>query len=444
MPFFCKYVCIIVDAYSTGKQLAPIIEAHGFPCIHIKSSSKLPARFQHKEDNFLLSITYNDNIEAILEKIKPYVVKFCIPGYESGVELADLLNEKLNIPGNNSQYSIIKRNKYLMNKAVASAGIKTVEHCKSSDLLTLVDWANNINGYPVVAKPLDSANGDGVFFCHNDKDLEEAFLNITSSINQFGTYNKEALLESLNIGTEYIINTVSLQKKHFIVEIWRVTRKKNTTIYEKAEVVRLDDEVWQYLASYTSRILDALHIQYGAATTEVKYTKKLGATLLETSGRLMGNSPLAFLHDLSGLTQLSLLIESYLKPNDFLERFNRSRNSFLSHGLTVVLVSNQEGILSSNIENAFKNLKSLHSYSIDCKAGSNICKTINSLTSPGEIYLLGTEDQLQADYNEIRRIEDTLYKHATQTEVSSFSQVFFYTPAKQKVSLGQEIEQAFD
>ncbi|MBA3537891.1 MAG: hypothetical protein H0T84_15005, partial [Tatlockia sp.] len=181
MPSYCKYVCIIVDAYSTGKNLAPSIQAQGLPCIHIRSSSTLPSRFKHNESDFILSLRYDGNPEAILAKIRPYIVKCCIPGYESGVELADLLCEKYNLPGNGSQYSVMKRDKYWMNEAVAKAGLSTVNHCKSNKLATLINWTRTGNSYPVVAKPLDSANGDGVFFCNNKSELEDAFFKITSS-----------------------------------------------------------------------------------------------------------------------------------------------------------------------------------------------------------------------------------------------------------------------
>ncbi|MBA2652714.1 MAG: ATP-grasp domain-containing protein [Tatlockia sp.] len=444
MPSYCKYVCIIVDAYSTGKNLAPIIRSQGLPCIHIKSSSNLPSRYQHDESNFILSLTYDGDIEALLAKIQPFIVKFCIPGYESGVELADLLCEKYNVPGNGSQYSAMKRDKYCMNEAVAQAGLATVKHCRSNHFPVLLNWTKTENGYPVVAKPLDSANGDGVFFCNNESELKEAYLTITTSKNQFGVTNKEVLLEGLNVGTEYIINTVSWQKQHFIVEIWRVTRKPNTTIYEKAEIVGWDEDEWPELAKYTTHVLQALHIQYGAATTEVKYTQEKGAVLLETSGRLMGNSPLGFLHDLSGLTQLSLLIEAYMNTDDFLERFNRARVPAKVHGVAVVLISNYEGKLTRNFGNVFTKLNTLHSFNIDSEPGTTICKTTNSLTAPGELYLMGSKEELEADYLEIRRLEETLYQQATLPVSSSFPQALFYTltPTKEKGS-AHELEQTF-
>ncbi|MBX9704222.1 MAG: ATP-grasp domain-containing protein, partial [Silvanigrellaceae bacterium] len=246
MPYY-KFICVIVDAYSTGKYLAPILTAQGYPCIHIKSSPSLPFRFQHNENNFIENVTYENDIEHILSCLKSYIVKFCIPGYESGVELADLLNEKLGLPGNKSEFSVRKRNKYLMNEAVTAENLPTVKHYYSNTLPSLINWVKTINNYPVVAKPLDSANGDGVHFCNNDEELQIAFQHITSSHNQFGVQNKEILVEALNIGDEYIINTVSYGKKHFIAEIWKVTRKGLTTIYDKAEILSDNEDEWDIL-----------------------------------------------------------------------------------------------------------------------------------------------------------------------------------------------------
>jgi hypothetical protein len=420
MPYY-KFICVIIDAYSTGKYLAPILAAQGYPCIHIKSSSFLPSRFQHNENNFIENFIYENNIEYILSCLKPYKVKFCIPGYESGVELADVLNEKLGLSGNKSEFSIRKRNKYLMNEAVTAASIPTVNHYYSDTLPSLINWIKTINSYPVVAKPLDSANGDGVHFCNTDEQLQIAFQHITSSHNQFGAQNKEVLIEALNIGDEYIINTVSYEKRHFIAEIWKVTRKGLTTIYDKAEILSGNENEWDILGQYTYKVLDALGIEYGAATTEVKYTPERGAVLLETSGRLMGNSPLGLSFELAGFTQLSLLIESYLSPYDFLSRFERPRFRPALNAMTVVLISNCEGVINKQIGNAFTNLETLHSYNINEEIGSAIFKTVDSLTSPGELYLLGSKEKLEEDYSKIRLIEEKLYHEITKESSLVFS-----------------------
>jgi biotin carboxylase len=426
---FTKTVCIIVDAFSTGKNIAPLLKAQGYSCIHIKSSEELPSKYKFDESNFIISLTYKNNLDEILTVLKPYRVKFCIPGYESGVELADLLSEKLGLPSNGSQYSQARRDKYLMNEVVTTAGLRTVQHFKSDSLVHLLEWVKDLGHYPIVLKPLDSANGDGVFFCKEEAEVERAFGEITSSKNQFGKQNNVVLAESLNVGQEYIINSVSWEGKHFVAEIWRVIRKPYTTIYEKAEIVNLDEEEWQPLVNYTFKVLDALHIRYGAGTTEVKYTQESGAVLLETSSRLMGNAPLAFSRELAGFTQLSLLIEAYLNPDDFLHRISRQRPLMTSHGMATILISEHEGTLKKNLANAFHQLITLHSYEINGEAGIKLLKTVNSLTSPGEIYLIGTKEAVTRDYEMIRGIERSLYQAALEPEPAAMYFQQTYPPS---------------
>tara|TARA_Y100000588_G_scaffold319669_1_gene349830 strand:+ start:147 stop:1421 length:1275 start_codon:yes stop_codon:yes gene_type:complete len=419
-----KIVCIIIDAYSTGKKLPDLIQNYGYSCIHIKSSSALPSRFQHNKSDFIMNLTYTGNVDSILERLKPYTVKLCIPGYESGVELADLLSDKLSLPSNGSKYSLMRRNKHIMNEAVAKAGLRTVQNCLSDNISTLKSWARNLNHYPVVAKPYDSANGDGVFFCDNENQLQRAFENIINSENQFGSKNTNVLVEGLNVGEEYIINTVSWDGNHRVAEIWRVTRILHTTIYDKAEVLSGHEKEWQPLVDYTFKVLDALKIKYGAATTEVKYTQETGATLLETSARLMGNSPIEFSYKLAGFTQLSLLVEAYLNTEKFLEDTYNIRPNKDLKGMTVVLLSEHEGIINKRFGEYFNHLKTLHSYNIDDTPGSQLQKTTNSLTAPGELYLIGSKSDIEKDYHEIRQIEQDIYLKSTQTQSTTLSQEF--------------------
>lgn len=63
---FTKTVCIIVDAFSTGKNVAPILKAQGYSCIHIKSSEELPSKYKFDESNFIISLTYKNNLDEIL------------------------------------------------------------------------------------------------------------------------------------------------------------------------------------------------------------------------------------------------------------------------------------------------------------------------------------------------------------------------------------------
>lgn len=428
---FEKIVCVIVDAYSTGKNLALAFKARGYPCIHIKSSEQLPENFQHRKEDFIKSLTYIGDIDEIIKELQEFKVKLCVPGYESGVALADLLSEILELPGNGTQLSTARRNKFEMIECVAKAGISTVQHFKSDDLNRILNWVKENNLNQVVLKPLDSANGDGVYFCNTKEEISAAFKNIISKKNQFGEKNQIVLTESYNEGEEYIVNTVSWENKHFTAEIWHITRRVNTTIYEKAEIVDPLDAIWPTLIEYTKKVLNALGIKYGAGTTELKYSRTNGPILIETSSRLMGGAPLILSQEVIGYTQLSLMIEAYLEPDVFLKRFEEKPGALNKMGMAVLLISNTEGKLTRNLNfKQFASIQSLIGYKIiNIEQGNIIFKTIDSLTSPGEIYLLAlNKQQLEEDYKRIRNIEaDDFYTSAVEVKVSTHINQFFAT-----------------
>lgn len=419
--------CVIVDAYSTGKNLAPKFIENGISCIHVKSANNLPSKFKHNEKDFQKNITYdNTNLESILTELSSYKILCVIAGYESGVELADTLSEALKLPSNGSKYSKARRDKYHMTEIVSTANIQTVKHSKSNDLQTIIDWAEKLNDYPVVLKPLDSANGDNVFFCQNKTEIGNAFNKIINNNNQFGKPNDEALIQSLNVGQEYIVNTVSWNGKHYVAEMWRVTRKGLTTIYDKAEIVCEDEEEWTILYQYTQKVLDALHIQYGPATTELKYTKEKGATLLETSSRLMAGAPISFSEKIIGFSQLSLTVEAYLNNEIFLKRFLAPRPKKNYYGMAVILICDVSGTLKKELKlSEFKQLDTYHDSDINGKLGTTLTKTINSLTSPGEIYLISENfSELQKDYKKIREIERNGF-YSNAIEILEIKEIVF-------------------
>lgn len=395
--------------------MAPALRAYGVDCIHIKSSRQLPLHYKHNEIDFVENLEYNGNLDKLLNYLDRLTIKLCIPGYESGVELADLLSEKLGLANNNSLYSKGRRDKNIMNKMVAKAGLRTIEQLKSADLEAFLKWADQPNTLPLVLKPLESANGDGVYFCHNKQDIKNAFQKIMLALNQFGEKNIEVLAEKLNVGQEYIINCVSFAKNHYVAEIWRVKRQPFSTIYDTVEMVSPFEEEWDPLRLYTQNVLDALFIYYGASTTEVKFTKEGGPLLIETSARLMAGAPLSFSHQILGFTQLSLLLEAFLQSDCFLKRLEKERSFLKQKGLGVILISDCEGTLKNNIRvKFFDDLSTLHSYHIQGKSGKYLYKTINSLTAPGEVFLMGENlDLLREDYHRIRLAEEQgLYRNA--------------------------------
>ncbi len=423
-----NHVCVIVDPFSTGKYIAPALISRGYKCVHIQSSKNLPSYLTAsvRREDFIAHLVYDNNLEFILEQLSGYQIKLCLPGSESGVEVADMLAEKLQTPSNGITLSAARRDKFLMTEAVNQKGLNTAQHFKSIKREEIIAWVQTLNNYPVVLKPIKSASGDNVFICHNLEEVEHAFGKIAQSIDLFGENNTEVLAQSYIPGDEYIINTVSYDSNHYVAEIWQVERIPQTTVYDKCTLISSDNERYEALQNYTFKVLDALQIQYGAATTELKFNQE-GPFLIECGSRLMGGAELSFSNDFFGYTQLSLMLEAYFEPQRFIQRLTFKSNVEPKYGVGVLLISNAEGKLQSNIDLAKElvDIKTLHCFEIDVfNHGQQLHKTVDLLTCPGTIYLMGSDKkEVLNDYQKIRQLEEKLYLNAITKPVNTASPI---------------------
>lgn len=425
-------VCIIVDAVSTGESISPAFKGYGYPSIHIQSSARLPQKIVNKvkPHDFIKMLVYQDDINALVEALKPYEIMCCVPGSESGVKLADLISEKLGLSTTNgTAFSEARRDKYEMIERVAKAGLKTVKHFKSSNWDAMEKEIKAWGEYPVVLKALASANGNNVYICKDLKAAKNAFSLILKSLNVFDESNTDVLLESYNPGQEYIINTISVSGKHSMTEAWRVNKIPGTIIYDTCEILQKDDPEYSAIEQYTGGVLTALHIKFGAATTELKCKKNNISTnetsskliwepvLIECGARVMSATNLAFSTQMFGFNQVSLLAESYFAPDYFLHKMSNIPLR-KNYGLAVLLISHKEGKLAQDLDlTPIRKLKSYHSEDITVFKGRQLSKTIDNATCPGAIYLMSPDkSQLLQDCDAIRKLEKTvLYTNVLNT-----------------------------
>ncbi len=62
-------LCLIVDAYSTGRFLPSELKKYGFDCIHVQSTPKIPKNFQasFNLNDFIENIIHENDIEETLK-----------------------------------------------------------------------------------------------------------------------------------------------------------------------------------------------------------------------------------------------------------------------------------------------------------------------------------------------------------------------------------------
>lgn len=418
MPKFEDKVCVIVDAYSTGRFLTPMLSGYGYSCVHVQSMQHQPAMFSRsfKPEYFLENIIHEGDISVTLERLKKYQVKFLVPGAESGVILAEQLAHEMKLPVNDISLNKARRNKFAMTDAVNKSGIKTVDYCCANNVEEILVWARRLNKYPYVIKPTESAGGDNVHFCNNESEIRTAFLAVMDAKNIFGDKNVEVIAQTFATGQEYVVNTINLSGASFVTDVWRVNKKTGTAAYDTCELVRVEDPVYSKLVPYTKSVLNALGVSHGAAHTELKYDEREDSpVLIESAARLMGAAELSFATEIYGYNQASIMLEAYLNPDEFMLRVERGPKDKVKYGLNVLLMSDFDGVLVKNlpIEDKLRSLKTIHSYNVYVRQGDSIAKTIDMATCPGTIYLIGdSKDEVWRDYQQIRAAEKGLYESA--------------------------------
>lgn len=162
------------------------------------------------------------------------------------------------------------------------------------------------------------------------------------------------------------------------------------------------------MVEYIFGVLDALGIRNGAIHSEVKMEER-GPVLIEANCRLHGGegtwAPMA--EACLGYSAVSAMIDSYLDPLAF-AALPRVPDNFMAHAKEAKIRTGVSGYVTEIDPAALKAIRSLASYQsemIGVKVGSKIEKTIDLLTSCGNVNLVNASlDDLEADYKRFHEI----------------------------------------
>jgi hypothetical protein len=402
---------IIVDAYSSSNLLAPELKKRGYRCVHLQSQKSPPAFYlqSYRPEDFAETIIHDGDFEATVRALKKLHPVCLIAGAEISVELADLLNQRLGLVGNEPQTSLLKRNKFLMIEALREAGLHVAKQLKSNDLSTIKNWIKKELYYPVVIKPLNSAGTDGVQFCKSESEVEAAFGNLYQRANQLGFVNHEVLVLEFLRGDEYVVDTVSAQGKHRLAAFWsyrKVEMERDHFIYESCELMSSSGEVQNSLFAYTLKALDVLGVQWGPAHCELILTPQ-GPAWVEMGGRLHGADAPLLQGACCEVSQVELTCDAYLNPSEFI-RHHHEKYQSQRFGLAVFLINKKSGIIRDvkNLQR-ISELPSFFKSRVNLKPGDRVSKTVDLYTTPGSIFLVDRDKQVVLnDYRTIRRIEE--------------------------------------
>lgn len=402
----------IVDGYSTGRFLAERLSDLGARCIHVASQPDIPAIFTHGFDDrpYDHDLGFLGDFDRLAGVLRRWGATAVVPGTESGVLLADRLTDRLGLPGNAPQHRRARRDKYLMARTVAAAGVRA----PAGDLLDNADmavgWFGAHDFEEVVVKPVDSVGGDHVYFCADAAQAAEATRRVLESSNLYGARNRHVLIQERLAGVEHYVNSVSIDGSHLMVETWRYTKRRGPSggvVYDYEEPVAPASPTATQLHAFAARVLDALDIRNGAAHTEIMLTPS-GPALIETGARLGGGTQPSVTEKYSGTSQALALAQALTGDAAAAGR----HPAWDQHVRNVNLINPTAGVARDTTwVERLQQLASVVRVVPAVSRGAHLGVTRDLATAPGYLYLVHPDlRRIESDYATIRDWErDGLY-----------------------------------
>lgn len=345
---------IIVDGYSSGKFYHEYFRSVGIPCFHLQSKPNIPEFVKgcFCSGGYAQSFV-NEDINQTIDRIKQHgTPKFIIPGCELGVNLADELSNAFQLPLSNAlNFSAERRNKFLMQETIKKSGLRSIIQGVFRNSESAVEWiSQNKIAYPVVVKPTMSTSGDGFHLCQNIEGVKQAFEEEINRKNLLNIENIELLVQEYILGTEYVVDTVSLNGEATVSDIIRYEKrigKYGNTVYEKCTFLSIDLPELQYLIEYTCSVLNALGILNGPAHTEIIIDEK-GPVLIETGARPAGCMlDLDFIRNAYGHNQLELSGLLYRNIEEYKNQVNKLNNQIKVSSEIILFAHREKGKVKS-------------------------------------------------------------------------------------------------
>ena len=287
---------IIVDPWSTGQEYGPAFREAGAVPIAVLSGPDVLKTYATSwfPENYDAQHPFDGDLGSLVEQLRRYLPDaFIVPGSESGVELADQLIEAL-MPGTGNVAGLAgaRRDKRAMSAALAAAGVPRLREISTADPAAVERWLaeTGLAGKRLVVKPPKSAGGDEVHVVAEDEDWRPRFGELLGAVNKMELVNDEVLIQEYADGTEFLVDSYSLDGRHGLVDVCYYTKMRRGDkigIYRRIDFLGPDApevaEVWPY----ARQVLDAVGIRTGCGHTEIMLTPA-GPRLIEIAARAAG------------------------------------------------------------------------------------------------------------------------------------------------------------
>jgi len=257
---------IVVDPFSTGAVVVAEMISRGCQVIRVLSDEFpdhiLNLVLEGTKLEYIATLAHKGNLNTTVSELtqlrKDWNFLGCVPGCETGVELADAIAEALGLRTNGTAQSDTRRHKFLMNEQVRKSGIKSVIQARASTLVEVNTFIKRFGTgtMKVVIKPVSSAGSDHVYICRSADELRKRFQQIIGATNLLGKTNAEVVLQEFLEGKEYVVDTVSLNGVHKCLGIWEYDKRNangHDFVYFGCRLRSGDGKVEQDLFNYQKK-----------------------------------------------------------------------------------------------------------------------------------------------------------------------------------------------
>jgi biotin carboxylase len=331
---------------------------------------------------------------SILDQLKVMDLVAIIPYTEDDVMDAEFFSDSLGLVSNLGSTSICRRDKYEMQSRIKQHGLTSIQQYTCASVQDICDFVKKCSSSKYVIKPSNGAASEDVYLCTTLDELETKFHQMINKKNNCDLVNETCLVQEYIDGEDWIVNTVSRNGVHKIVNVMRSYKSKiNGRDFMYLETRLMDPaEVPVELCIYALNVLNALDFRCGAGHAEIKMSSN-GPCLIEIGARVGGaQNEVALSRCIQyGYTPIKTAIYSYCSQSEF----NKIPliYSMTQEKYQCITINNVHGAFiwkTKYLTHLLEMLGSIvHVHKINCtyKDGELASKTQDLLTTIGRIFI---------------------------------------------------------
>lgn len=235
---------------------------------------------KHIADFFYsISITEKEKILSVCQQLK--IDGILSIASDLAVETVNYIAEKMHLIANPYQYTSLVTNKVAMRNELLKNNISSpcyiTEKQEDYNLFKIP--------FPVIVKPTDRSGSLAVEKVENYENLIKAIQKAKEV-----SFSKEVIIEQYIEGKEVSVESISWQGKHYVLAITdKVTTDSHFVEIAHHQPSVLSNDVVAKLKEITLEALSVLHIENGAAHTEIKISPQGELFVIEVGARMGGD-----------------------------------------------------------------------------------------------------------------------------------------------------------